>query len=398
MYMTDMLLQMACAAASYELPTLSTGSSQSGAGNQGTSFQDLLEQQQSQASQGSAQNTTQTTQKPEESGQTGDKVEQTDGQPQEEEPSLDLMALGAAMTMEAVVQTQNPIQPVTTQEQPVGEVVLPEGAAVAQTMPVADQTAGQTVQVPVETLPQEPQTAQTQVAQPAAQQVESTPVSVEPEVVQTTQTNQTSQTAATTPAEQTPMTAEEGQVEIQSAKQQDGGESAAMNTGEAPVFQNTEHMPVKVGETVTVDTTAPAQEMEQNLAKALTQAVEEGNQHLEIKLSPANLGNVTVEFTQTAEGALHVVLHAETSQAAKLLSEHADTLSMLLRDMNPGQVRVEVPQPQQSQQDPQFWQQEQQGGQQQQQQQQQRQQQSDQEAESFLHQLRLGLLDVEPQA
>ena len=394
MYMTDMLLQMACAAASYELPTLSAGNSQSGAGSGGTSFQDLLKQQQSQATQDAAKDTTQTTQKPEDSGQTGKPVEQPDGQPQEETPSLDLMALGAAMTMEAVVQIQNPVQPVATQEQPVGEVVLPEGAVVSQGVPAAGPTAGQMAQMPVDTVPQEGQHQnQPQVIQPEAQGMQTTQIPGEPEGAPVHQSVQTAETAR---AEQPAAVPEEGQVEIQPARKQESGEPAAMNTGEAPVFRNTEHMPVKVGESVTVDTTAPAQEVEANLGKALTQAVEEGNQHLQIKLNPANLGNVTVEFTRSADGALHVVLHAETTQAAKLLSEHADTLSMMLREVNPGQVRVEVSQPQQSQQDPQFWQQDQQGSHQQQQQQH-RQQQSDQDADSFLHQLRLGLLDVESQ-
>ena len=162
------------------------------------------------------------------------------------------------------------------------------------------------------------------------------------------------------------------------------------------MFQEVEHMPVKVGEKVEIDTTAPAADVDAKLSKALTQALDNGSQHVEITLSPANLGTVTAEFTRTPEGALHLVLRAENEHAAKLLSEHANTLGLMLQDSTRGEVRVEVPQPHQGQQP---WQQpDQNGGQQQQQQQQQQRQVPKQEADSFLHQLRLGLLQSGPEA
>lgn len=160
---------------------------------------------------------------------------------------------------------------------------------------------------------------------------------------------------------------------------------------ETPVFAQTEHMPVKVGEAV--DTTVPAPQLEKALEKTLTRGLEDGAQHLEIRLTPEHLGTVQVEFTHTAEGALHVVLRAETPEAAKLLGDHAGALGALLQDSTHGSVRVEVPQPQQEQSQ---WQQpDQQGGQQQQQQQQRHT--PRQEAEAFLHQLRLGLADAQPE-
>ena len=85
-------------------------------------------------------------------------------------------------------------------------------------------------------------------------------------------------------------------------------------------------------------------------------------------------------------------LRAENSEAAKLLGDHAGALGALLQDSTHGSVRVEVPQPQQ---EPSPWQQpDQQSGQQQQQQQHHRPA-PQQEAESFLHQLRLGLTEAE---
>lgn len=161
---------------------------------------------------------------------------------------------------------------------------------------------------------------------------------------------------------------------------------------QTPVFEQTEQMPVKVGESVTVDTTAPAAQLEQKLGKVLDQGLKDGKQHLTIQLSPANLGTVTAEFVRSPEGALHVVLRAENPQAAKLLGDHAGALGLLLQDGTRGEVRVEVPQPQQDQQ---LWQQQDQGsGHQQQQQQQQQHRAPRQETESFLHQLRLGLVET----
>lgn len=160
--------------------------------------------------------------------------------------------------------------------------------------------------------------------------------------------------------------------------------------GETRVFSQTEHMPVKVGEAV--DTTAPAPQLEQALEQNLSRGLEDGAQHLEIRLTPEHLGTVEAEFTRAADGTLHVVLRAENSEAAKLLGDHAGALGALLQDSTHGSVRVEVPQPQQ---EPSPWQQpDQQSGQQQQQQQHHRPA-PQQEAESFLHQLRLGLTEAE---
>ena len=67
----------------------------------------------------------------------------------------------------------------------------------------------------------------------------------------------------------------------------------------------------------------------------------------------------------------------------------------MLQDSSHSEVRVEVPQPQQEQTP---WQQPDQNGGQQQQQQQRQQNAPRRETESFLHQLRLGLVQMETQA
>ena len=143
-----------------------------------------------------------------------------------------------------------------------------------------------------------------------------------------------------------------------------------------PLFDRTEHMPVKVGEAGTLDATEP--DFAPRLAKAITEAEQEGARH--------------VELTQGKDGVLHIVFHAENEQAMKLLQEHSATLVSMLHGSHSGEIQVEVPRPQQGEQP---WQQpEQQPGQQhgRNPQEQGRQRQS---TEDFLQQLRLGLLGVE---
>ena len=157
-----------------------------------------------------------------------------------------------------------------------------------------------------------------------------------------------------------------------------------------PLFDRTEHMPVKVGEADTLDATEP--DFAPRLAKAITEAEQEGARHVELKLAPEHLGKLSVELTQGKDGVLHIVFHAENEQAMKLLQEHSATLVSMLHGSHSGEIQVEVPRPQQGEQP---WQQpEQQPGQQhgRNQQEQGRQRQS---TEDFLQQLRLGLLGAE---
>ena len=157
-----------------------------------------------------------------------------------------------------------------------------------------------------------------------------------------------------------------------------------------PLFDRTEHMPVKVGEADTLDATEP--DFAPKLAETITKAEQEGASRVELKLTPEHLGKLSVELTQGKDGVLHIVFHAENEQAMKLLQEHSATLVSMLHGSHSGEIQVEVPRPQQGEQP---WQQpEQQPGQQhgRNPQEQGRQRQS---TEDFLQQLRLGLLGVE---
>lgn len=110
----------------------------------------------------------------------------------------------------------------------------------------------------------------------------------------------------------------------------------------------TEHMPVKMGEADTLDATEP--DFAPRLAKAITEAEQEGARHVELKLAPEHLGKLSVELTQGKDGVLHIVFHAENEQAMKLLQEHSATLVSMLHGSHSGEIQVEVPRPQQGEQ------------------------------------------------
>ena len=372
MYMPDILSYTFCNAMQslQSAQVANTSTSTPGAPEQ--TFQSLLEKHQSrQETPGS----------PAASQPQDDKAETPSAvQGKQDDPSvvtMDLAALGAALLAEGTPQLQTPEQAAAPTADALVSAVAPSPV---QTTPSAAETPAASVtvqQLPVQPQqqPQELQPQQDSAAAAAPAQISAAPASAAPD-----SGSDLSENAADTASSDS-----KNPVEVTDAAQ----------PREVPVFQMTEHMPVKVGEAVTVDTTAPAAEMENTLKDTIETALDDGNQHLEIKLSPAHLGTVTVEFDRSTDGTLHVLLHTETSQAAKILNDHADALGLLLRDSANTTVRVEVSQPQQNQQP---WQQPDQNGGQQQQQQQQQHRTQQQEAESFLQQLRLGLMQLEPEA
>lgn len=388
MYAAQLLMQMAGAnATAWNPPAVSTR--KNSAQDAGTSFQTLLQQRQEHTAQSGTAETGDDTADPQ--TPTEDILPREDGTKDKQMAGVDLAALGAALlangicqiqpeTGETAVQPQQAVQSVSAELVLSGEETVSNPSAVS----VPDQTAA---------MPQMavPQTAQ-QSSDPAVQDAPLTELPTQ----QVQMSEGPVQAGTPDTAQNDTFAAAEDRQSEQSARQTDSPQVTDSVTGwETQLFGQTEQMPVKVGETVTVDTTASAPEMEQSLGKALNRGLEDGAQRLEIQLSPANLGTVTAEFIRSPEGALHVVLRAENPEAAKLLGDHAGALGLLLQDGTRGEVRVEVPQPQQDQQP---WQQpDQEGGRQQQQQQQQQRHTPRQETESFLHQLRLGLVETGPE-
>ena len=168
----------------------------------------------------------------------------------------------------------------------------------------------------------------------------------------------------------------------------------AQMAADRPLFKDVEAAPVKVGENFQLDTEQP--DMDASLADAIRYADQQGLRQIEIKLSPENLGSLTVKLTQASDGSLQVVLHAANLKAANLLSQHMDGLNAALQGYGQNnEVHVEVQRGGDSQQAQQQQQQADPDGRNQQQQQQQQRQQESEHSGDFVQRLRLGLFGLD---
>ena len=275
-------------------------------------------------------------------------------------PSVDPDGLEQQMLLAAMALAQNPI--VILQD------VQPE---VQENGTTVELTPLQTEQIPQQSM---------------------TPVlETEPEAPQLLQTVETAQTAPQT---------ETGKA--------DSGESrgielpmeelhAEVRTGQAdaepqPVFRDIKAVPIKVGEVYRPEPTAENGVELKNLGDTLTQAIDRGENRLELQLQPAELGRIRVEMRWSDEGALHVILHAESTRTQSLLEKDMAGLQTLLGRETQQEVKVELPRQQEAPRQS-FDDGRQNGGQQHHQQEQR--QSSRHSGQDFLHQLRLGLIPAE---
>lgn len=378
MYMTDTVLQMAiqniCQARDVVQGTGEVGQTN---GESATSFQDLLEQQRQELTQ---------TQGGKSEREESEQV-QDDGQTQKDQTNS---AGGETVLWGLMLPNAGPVE---SDQKTNGLIRDLSGVMKVQINPVGMQKGlhpGPVLHRPVEPISLEPMQAQ-QPEQSTAQSAQTMQVA--------TGLAKDSGMAAVVPetANQTFLADQQsdGSQDFSGVPigQEDGKslEGVTVQGWQTPLFGELEAAPVRVGD-APVDMTAPTQEVEANLAQTIHRGLEEGSEYLEIKLKPDNLGTVVAEFTRTPEGALHVVLHAESEQTAKLLGDHASALGLLLQDSSNGQVRIEVAQPQEHQE---AWQQFNQNGGQQQSQQQPQRHTPEPETEAFLQQLRLGLVQME---
>ena len=375
----DLVMQMSLAAAQIAQKTIPQTSSQQ-TSESGQDFKTLMEDKKAQDSQ-KTQNSKdsekpQGTEKDDSAGKTEEPAKDTESaqQPAAMQAAAGNLTYVQVLDIALVKESPNGLQLVSVQDVTQQTANPVNAANVAAEQPVAANGMAQQAAAQQQVPEQQAAVQQSPVQQQAETQAE-------PVEVQTVQAKPESQQA-------------QAETFAQTAKD-DSGEpdaQAAVTTAEQPFFQETESMPVKVGDGDTIDTQQPDfdAKLTQNVEKALSQ----GEQRVEIRLNPENLGSVVVEMTRSQDGSLHVVLHTETESAARLLSEHSSTLGLMLQNNNQGEVRVEVRQPQQENQQ---WQHPDQDGGQNHGGQQREQQEHRQSTEDFLQQLRLGLFSLDPQ-
>lgn len=320
---------------------------------------------------------------------------------------------GDPNAMQAVMDV---FRPEIVEVSPAEAVVEIPAEAVAEVQPAVEPIAAETQMPEMETAPDVPleETAvETPVQQegetiqrPAEPVQEKAQEAVQPEKAQTQQSGQPEPPKEAPEAKeaQPERTAETVETKIRDvpedreARQEEDGSQTQESKAEInqqPVFRDVEAAPVKVGESYkTVDTQEP--DMDEKLANLIRQAADGGAQKIEIRLNPANLGQVTIEMTRDTSGALQVALHVATGKAEALLTQHLDGLHAALQGYTQGQeVRLEV---QRNQETPQQQNQQQtnpDGHNQQHHRNPQQEQRRNEHAEDFLQRLRLGLLPVD---
>lgn len=182
---------------------------------------------------------------------------------------------------------------------------------------------------------------------------------------------------------------------VQPQEDDGDGEVKLIDVEQAPqqLFHDVEAAPVKVGEVYdTQQTEEPdvAGQIDAQMVKAL----ETGESLVRVQLNPENLGEVTVEISQSAEGVLRVALTAHSSETRGLLERHAADLQGLLSSRTQQSVEVNVQRGQESQQNQQQQNYEGHNGHAQDSREERRQQRQEHSASSqdFMQQLRLGLI------
>ena len=355
--------------------------------DQTDSFQDMLDQTGKDTAVNDKENTSVQDTK-------GDAAEKPAGKP-EKEPGKAQEFHGDPNAMASVMDLFRPeivdvSEAETTAAAAPVETVVQESAAVEtaveETVPEIKMAVTQVAEekAPVQEAPQETQAAteelpETEKAQPVAEAPKAESVEAAPE-----------KSEAVEEVKPEAVEVREAGTEEAEKPQEDAAEIAQ------PVFQKVDTAPMKVGESYkTVDTEEP--HMEEKLADTVREAVQAGAERVEIQLSPANLGRITIEMTRSVEGMLEVVIHAATTKAAGLLSQHLDGLHAALQNYSQETVQVEVQRSQESQEQHLFQHADPDGRGNQQRREEQHQQQQEEEHSSgdFLQKLRLGLVSLE---
>lgn len=112
---------------------------------------------------------------------------------------------------------------------------------------------------------------------------------------------------------------------------------------ETPVFGYMNAEPVKVATVqeapVELEAEDGLEQLRGRIEQFLTDA--EGNSYVELTLSPPELGKITVNLTQMADGTLRLQLSASTMRAAEILERNTGGLQQLLASQSRPQVKIE---------------------------------------------------------
>jgi len=186
------------------------------------------------------------------------------------------------------------------------------------------------------------QITQEQVTDTVVQDATVQPTDVEATVIPV-QTNDSAQSSQTDDAmAQTDSNPVEVSVENET-KQTESPEEAVENQ----LFEEVDVVPVKVGEatdaqqtTATVDIESP--EAEQQIGETVSEAIENGQESVLVKLNPRNLGEMTVEISKANDGTIGVLLKATSQKTVTILQQHLNGLEMQLLHSTHSEVKVEV--------------------------------------------------------
>jgi flagellar hook-length control protein FliK len=261
-------------------------------------------------------------------------------QPQQESQTAALEAVGSVETAPTASVDLTPEIQTVQQPDPVSvEPTVPEQTAVETTVEtvetaVAAELPQAAPETPVAETPRTTEALSDDVSYDVAEDVDVNQVQT---VTTTEPTQQKEQSAADDlPAETSQSRSEDDKVQV----------TDVQTDASQPLFPNVADHMIKVGESSsTLPSQAPdeAQDVEDQVLQGLTEALDQGETKVELQLQPEALGKVTVEVTAQKDGALQVVLTAESSHTRQLLGQHMDGLRDLLAGQSQKPVQIEVP-------------------------------------------------------
>ena len=188
-------------------------------------------------------------------------------------------------------------------------------------------------------------------------------------------------------------------VEEVQPQQQDADDDAQVeivDVEQAPqrVFHDVKAAPVKVGEAYGAEQTDEVNVVKQ-VENQIVQAVQSGESTVTVKLTPENLGEVTVQVSLKENNILAVAISARNDNTRALLERHSTNLQELLGTRVRQTVEVDVQRHQESQQNQNQQNYDGHNGHAQDQQRERRQQREHTSPQDFMQQLRLGLIPTD---